>query len=124
MSKQTILNKVQGIITNTTEQDFELPINLGNGVIGYDAIIGVDYTNSPTLLILGFKIGAGEFLLHGHASPAANQPISSPRRVYIPANYTPFVRIRGGTLGDKIALFVYGYYNDSPYPVMNVISET
>ncbi len=123
MSKQTVLNKVQGIISNTTEQDFEIPLDLGQGVIGYDAIVGVDYTNSPTVLVLGFKVGRSEHLLYGEAAPAAQKPVSSPRRIYVPASYKPFVRVRGGTSGDKIGLFIYGYYNDSPYPLMAVQME-
>ena len=123
MSKQTIVNRIQGVITNATEQDFELPIDLGNGVVGYDAIVGIDYTTSPTLLMLGFKSGVSEFLVHGVASPIAQQPVSSPRRLYVPATYKPFVRVRGGTAGDKVALFVFGYYNDDPYPVMTVSME-
>ncbi|MDD3428110.1 MAG: hypothetical protein PHR42_04160 [Caldisericia bacterium] len=123
MSKQTVINKVEGIITNTTEQDIELPLDLGKGVIGYDAIVAIDYTNAPTVMLIGFKHGLGEYIVYGEAGTIAHKPITTTRRIYVPATFRPFVRVRGGTSGDRVALFVYGYYNDEPYPLLSVRLE-
>jgi hypothetical protein len=123
MSKQSIVNKVEIVLTDTTSQDIELPLNIQSGLIGYDLITAVDYTNSPTLIVLGFKAGASEYLLYGESNPAAQKPVSTPRRVYVPARFTPFARVRGGTSGDKIALFVYGYAMGSYSEVLTGITE-
>ena len=124
MRKQTIINRVEAIITSVVTQDIEIPLLMTEGIIAYDAIVGVNYDHSPTSLILGFKAGVAEYLVSGEASPLAGKPVATSQSLFIPSVYKPFVRVVGGTLGDKIALFIYGTYYDTHYPINIVSIET
>lgn len=123
MRKLTVINKVEEVLTSNVSQDIELPLLLGEGIICYDAIVGVDYDHAPTSIILGYKSGVNEYLVYGEAAPIAGKPVSTLQTLYIPSGYKPFVRVVGGTLNDKIGLFVYGSFYGVDYPVSIVAIE-
>lgn len=114
MAKQTILLSIIGVITNSTEQDIEISIKPQDALVCYDRLTLLNVTHSPTTVQLGFKAGSNEVILAGIASPGANVPFSVQGKVFAPSYYRPFARFTGATVGDKVALYVYGYITDLP----------
>lgn len=115
MINQPIILKVEGVRNGESSQDVQIVIVETTNVVCYDRIAAVDYNNSATLITVGMKYGANEYLLESFATPSAGQVVSTQSRLFVPGNYRPFLRITGGTQGDRIALFVYGYISDKSY---------
>ena len=114
MAKKTIVNGVEGVISNATSQDLEFKALTPNMLVCYDRLTLVDYDHSPTSVHLGFKSGTSEFLLDGKADPGVGIPFSVLGKVFALGHYRPFARFVGATSGDKVALFAFGYLTDVP----------
>lgn len=109
----SLIEKIEAVRSSASSQDIELKDQDRGGNVCYDRISAVDYTNALTLLTVGMKVGANEFLIESFASPAAGKVVCTNSRVFFPGVYRPFIRVTGGSSGDRIALFVYGYITDA-----------
>jgi hypothetical protein len=89
-----------------------LPVRPDGKLACYDRLAGVDYTTALTLLTLGFKLGASEYLLQSFVTPVIGQVCPTTSRVFVDSAFTPFVRVTGGAAGDRIALFAFGYLSE------------
>ncbi len=112
MAKQTIIRSIEAVITNTTEQDIEIPGREGNFQYCFDRLTLLDVSNSPTTVQIGLKAGTSETILDGKANPGANVPFTVQGKIFAPSTYRPFARFTGATSGDKVKFFVYGYITD------------
>lgn len=113
--KWTILQSVTMIRTAAAFDDLELDLFSHDGVACYDVISGVDHNNALTLVTYGIKRGTSEFLLASYVTPGANVVTATVTRVFAPAEARPFMRVTGGSAGDTIQLYAFGYVNtDDP----------
>ncbi len=115
MIEQPIILKVESVRDAGDSQDIAISIVESSNVVCYDRIAAVDYTNAATLITVGMKYGANEYLIESFVTPAAGRVVSTQSRLFVPGNYRPFLRVTGGVQGDRIALFVYGYISDKTY---------
>jgi hypothetical protein len=114
--KWTILQSVTMIRTGAAFDDLELDLFTHDGVACYDVISGVDRNNATALTTFGIKRGTSEFLLATYAAPAANVVVATVTRIFAPAEARPFMRVSGGSAGDTLELFVFGYLNTDMTP--------
>lgn len=114
--KWTILNSVSMIRTGAAFDDLEIDLFSHDGVACFDVIAGVDHSNATTLTTLGIKRGTTEFLLVTYSAPAANVVVPTLTRIFAPAESRPFMRVTGGSPGDILQLYVYGYISDANNP--------
>jgi hypothetical protein len=113
--RDPIILKTEKALTNTTSEDFSISVVETVNVVCYDRVTAVNYDHAPTLITLGFKFGANEYLVESFVPTVAGQVASTQSRIFVPGNYKPFVRVVGGTAKDRIGLFVYGYISDREY---------
>jgi len=115
MAKKTIINSIEGVIpAGKTELTLTLKA-LSSNVLGcYDRIAGVDYDSDVTVMTFGFFVGSSAVLLEGFASPGAGVAKAVEGKIFAPGHYRPFVKVTGGTAGDKIGLAVFGYITEAP----------
>jgi hypothetical protein len=112
MSYNILLNRIEELRNAALVQDIMLPVNIPGMKACYDRIAAVDFTTALTLLTVGFKIGAGEMLVETFTAPAAGVVVATSTRIFVNSNYSPFIRVTGGVLGDRIAMYVFGYISN------------
>lgn len=115
MVMTSLVNHIEGVRSAAAVQDFELPVRPDGLTACYDRLAALDYTAALTLLTLGFKLGASEYLVQSFAAPGAGFVCSTTGRIFVDSGFTPFVRVTGGGAGDRIGLFVFGYLSDKSY---------
>jgi len=115
MVMTSLVNHVEEIRNAALVQDILLPVRPDGLTACYDRLAAVDYTAALTLLTLGFKLGASEYLVQSFVTPGAGFVCSTTGRIFVDSGFTPFVRVTGGGAGDRIALFAFGYLSDKAY---------
>lgn len=110
--KENFTTQWEGVRDASVSQDILANIRFNGVQVCYDRISVVDYTSGLTMATIGFKQGASESLVESFDSPAAGHVVSTQARIFMPVNFSPFVRVTGGSPGDRIALFAYGYVTD------------
>lgn len=113
MIKNTIIETVEEVCSNITSQDVEFKHQYRQGVICYDRLAFKDEDSVPDLVTFGFIRGASEALVESFIPTVANQVVATQSRLFVPADYRPFVRVKGGDANDTLTLYVYGYVSDN-----------
>jgi hypothetical protein len=114
MIKQTLHNKIEVVRTAAASQDVLLPVNLANMLACYDRIAGVDLTTALTLMTFGFMSNANELLIESFVAPAAGSVMATQSRLFVNSEFIPFMRVTGGTTGDRLGFYIYGYIAEKP----------
>jgi hypothetical protein len=114
--KWTILDSVSMLRTAAVADDLELALFHKDGVACYDVISACDLSNATTLTTLGIKRGTSEFLITTYTAPAAGVVTPTLTRIFAPADARPFARFTGGSPGDRLMLYVFGYISDANNP--------
>jgi len=112
MEKTTFVRRWGYVLADDTVEDFTAAPIIVRGLVAYDLVTASDETTKATLLMVGFKRGADEVYLNSQMPGAKGDLVTTVNRVFVSADYRPFVRVYGGTVGDKIVLCAYGYYTE------------
>ena len=115
MGMVSLVDHIEEARSAAVVQDIMLPVRPDGKTACYDRIAAVDYTTALTLLTMGFKFGASEYLVESFAAPAAGVVVATQSRIFVHSGFTPFIRVTGGVAGDRIGLFVYGYLSDNAF---------
>lgn len=107
--KSAIQAKGEGLRGATTYTDIEIPPFNSLGTVCLDRVSAINVDHSPTLVTIGYKVGASEFLVEGYSQPASGQVVSTQSRIFISGQARVFARFTGGTQGDKLQVYAYGY---------------
>jgi len=109
MAKASFVWSIGGIRTAATTDDLTLTRVTKPVLICIDRLSAVCVDHAATLITFGFKRGSDEVLLYSVAPSAANQVVTMPERIFVTSDYAPFARFLGGTAGDKLMFYAYGY---------------
>lgn len=112
MAKQNFNLRWEAVRSADVSQDILAQVGIQGAQVCYDRISAVDYTSALTMLTFGFKQGASESLAESFETITANRVVSTQARIFMPVGYHPFIRVTGGSPGDRIAIFAYGYVSD------------
>jgi hypothetical protein len=95
--------------TAATTDDLSFTRAAKGGLVCYDRLAAVNVGHQATLITFGFHKGANEILLESFAPAAANLVVATSQRVFVAAEWIPFARFSGGTTGDELKFYGYGY---------------
>ena len=112
MIRNNVVNVVRGVVTSATSFDLSINTLPTDQLICYDKIVAVDFTNLFTSVQIGFRVGSDEVLVGGGTASSANIPVVCEGNIYVPGQYRVFARFLGASVGDKVALSVFGYSTD------------
>lgn len=112
MKRELVLSKGQWVLANAASEDFMLNALRPGALVCYDRLAGGNLTKAKCRLTFGFKASGQEFLFETYETSIAAQIKSVLGTIYLPSEYTPFLRVVNGDVGDKIVLLAVGYKTD------------
>lgn len=109
MNRELVLSQGQWVLANATTEDFLLNARQPGALVCYDRLAGGNLTKAKCRLTFGFKSGGQEFLFEMFETTVVAQIKAVLGSIYLPSEYTPFLRVVNGDVGDRIVLLAVGY---------------
>lgn len=109
MAYQLIPRTGQWVLVNTISEDFVLNPFTEGGQVNIFLFSGGDLTSDCTLITLGLKHGANEMLVEAFVPTQAGEVRRTTESLILPGEVRPFIRVTGGSAGDKIVLATLAY---------------
>jgi hypothetical protein len=109
MKRELVLSQGQWVLADATSEDFTLTALKPGALVCYDRLAGGNLTKAKCRLTFGFKSSGQEFLFEMFETTVVAQIKAVLGSIYLPSEYTPFLRVVNGDVGDKIVLLAVGY---------------
>jgi len=112
MAKTAFVESAGEICSNTDVQDIALKPKSQTVWRTIQRMAADTGTTKATLIDFGAKKGSAIIWFAGQIQSANYQVVAFSDGVRIPGDWAPFIRVRGGTSGQPLTLYIYGYYSD------------
>jgi hypothetical protein len=108
----SVVISVETALTNNTLMDLNLPDNWHDQPVVITGISFADLDHALTLGTVELRTGVIEYPIVSQVTPAASTFYFTNCHLVINGTYSPFLRVTGGTVGDRIVFTVFGYVPD------------
>jgi len=112
MAKKTFVSSISAVCDNATSFLLQYKAIPANALVCYDRIVAMNATSASSFVEVGLRHSDKDYILEKQANVAAKTSVEVDNKIFAPGHYKPYCKVFGGSAGDLICLYIFGYYVD------------